>query len=81
MPRLATSLARLQQEDNLGDLQRAMFALRDEAVAIAPRLLIDKVDALGSREQASGSNVSYDREVIASFLDSLTARRRLKRRS
>lgn len=32
---------------------------------------IDKVDALGSRERDSGSNVSYDREMIAGFLELL----------
>ncbi|QEL21947.1 AAA family ATPase [Bosea sp. F3-2] len=66
------SLARWQSKGYLSDLIKAMRAAFDEAKKNAPCILfLDELDAFGDREQLSGHNENYCREVINALLECL----------
>lgn len=66
------SYATWQSAGHLGDFQRAVRKAFDEAKSKAPSiLLIDEVDALGSRETGDKHDRDYTDKVIATFLECL----------
>lgn len=66
------SLARWQARGYLNDLQKAMRTAFAEAKETAPCILfLDEVDSFGDRENLSGRNEQYSREVINGFLECL----------
>lgn len=72
VPVYAHSLARWQSKGYLNDLIKSMRAAFDEAKEHAPCILfIDELDSFGDREQLSGHNENYSREVINAILECL----------
>ena len=66
------SAARWQSKGHLGDFLRAMLKAFDEARKSSPSiLLIDEIDAIGSREEDSDHNRSYQRQVVDGLLEQL----------
>ncbi|MFS2038269.1 AAA family ATPase [Agrobacterium tumefaciens] len=69
---ITASYAKWQSRGYLNDFLKAMQQSFAEAKAKAPSiLLIDEVDAFGSRETAGGNNASYETKTIAGFLEQL----------
>lgn len=69
---ITASYAKWQSRGYLNDFLKAMQKSFSEAKAKAPSiLLIDEVDAFGSRETARGHNASYETKAIAGFLEQL----------
>uniref|UniRef100_Q07NV6 AAA ATPase, central domain protein n=1 Tax=Rhodopseudomonas palustris (strain BisA53) TaxID=316055 RepID=Q07NV6_RHOP5 len=66
------SLARWQARGHLGDLLKAMRSAFGAALQSAPSILfIDEIDAFGSRNDFSGQNEQYCREVVNGLLECL----------
>lgn len=69
---IATSYAKWQAKGYLNDFLKAMQKSFKEARDAAPAILfIDEVDAFGSRDDAQGSNASYDIKAINGLLEQL----------
>lgn len=69
VPLIEGSFASWQSRGHLGDLLRAMRSTFEEARAAAPCvLMIDKIDAAGSRESPDRHSENYRRQVINGFL-------------
>uniref|UniRef100_Q07NR1 AAA ATPase, central domain protein n=1 Tax=Rhodopseudomonas palustris (strain BisA53) TaxID=316055 RepID=Q07NR1_RHOP5 len=78
IPVYAHSLTRWQAKGHLGQLLSAMRAAFDQAVENAPCILfLDEFDAFGSRDQFSGDNEQYCREVVNGLLECLDGIERL----
>ncbi|WP_294644886.1 AAA family ATPase [uncultured Aureimonas sp.] len=72
VPFHAHSLARWQARGHLGDLLKAMGRAFDEARASAPCvLLVDELDAIGSRDDPGDRYAAYTRQVVDAFLEHL----------
>jgi hypothetical protein len=66
------SFAQWQAAGHLGDLMKAMTAAFKSASQNAPAiLLIDEIDAIGSRDQFSGDNQDYCVKVVSAILEAL----------
>ncbi|WP_245450347.1 AAA family ATPase [Neorhizobium sp. SOG26] len=66
------SYAKWQAKGYLNDFLKAMQRSFQEAKQSAPAILfIDEIDAFGSREDATGSNASYDIKAINGLLEQL----------
>lgn len=69
---VAGSYATWQSAGHLGDFQRAIRKAFDEAKSKAPSvMLIDEIDALGSRETGDKQDRDYTEKVVATFLECL----------
>jgi len=69
---IATSYAKWQAKGYLNDFLKAMQKSFKEARDAAPAILfIDEIDAFGSRDDAQGSNASYDIKAINGLLELL----------
>jgi ATP-dependent Zn protease len=69
---IATSYAKWQAKGYLNDFLKAMQKSFKEARDAAPAILfIDEMDAFGSRDDAQGSNASYDIKAINGLLEQL----------
>ncbi|MCF3638848.1 AAA family ATPase [Rhizobium sp. TRM95111] len=69
---IATSYAKWQARGYLNDFLKAMQKSFKEARDAAPAILfIDEIDAFGSRDDAQGSNASYDIKAINGLLEQL----------
>ncbi|NTE55795.1 AAA family ATPase [Agrobacterium tumefaciens] len=69
---IATSYAKWQAKGYLNDFLKAMQKSFKEARDAAPAILfIDEIDAFGSRDDAQGSNASYDIKAINGLLEQL----------
>lgn len=72
VPIFIHSRAQWQAKGNLSDLLRAMRAAFAEAKRNAPCILfLDEFDAFGDRQQLSGPNEQYCREVVNALLECL----------
>lgn len=79
IPVYAHSLTRWQAKGHLGQLLNAMRTAFDHAVENAPCILfLDEFDAFGRRDQFSGDNEQYCREVVNGLLECLDGIERLK---
>ncbi|TCP90330.1 ATP-dependent Zn protease [Rhizobium sp. PP-CC-2G-626] len=66
------SAARWQAKGHLGDLLKAMRSAFEEAMANAPAIMfIDEFDSFSNREDMSGENASYSRQVVNGLLECL----------
>ncbi|ASP68625.1 AAA family ATPase [Sinorhizobium meliloti] len=69
---IATSYAKWQAKGYLNDFLKAMQKSFKEARDAAPAILfVDEIDAFGSRDDAQGSNASYDIKAINGLLEQL----------
>ncbi|WP_162246964.1 ATP-binding protein [Rhizobium sp. Root1220] len=69
---IATSYAKWQAKGYLNDFLKAMQKSFKEARDAAPAILfIDEIEAFGSRDDAQGSNASYDIKAINGLLEQL----------
>lgn len=69
---IATSYAKWQAKGYLNDFLKAMQKSFKDARDAAPAILfIDEIDAFGSRDDAQGSNASYDIKAINGLLEQL----------
>lgn len=72
VPMHVHSLARWQAQGHLGNLLHAMRQAFQKAVAAAPCiLLLDEIDAIGSRDRFSGESAQYCSEVVNALLECL----------
>lgn len=74
VPLVIGSFARWQASGtgHLGDMLSAMRKCFDDARRQVPSILfIDEIDSVGSREQFSGHNASYNQQVVNAFLELL----------
>jgi SpoVK/Ycf46/Vps4 family AAA+-type ATPase len=72
VPLILGSAARWQATGHLGDMLKAMHRAFADAVAQSPAiLLIDEFDSFTSREEQTGNNDDYKRQVINGLLELL----------